>query len=132
MTEPKITLKKLLGFGYEKENNLFLSSPKKGKLTYKIGYHPCVYVINNKLELYPGENKLPHVYDTKKQWLCLYYRKAREWTNQMLIADTIIPWTSEWLYHYEFWLATGNWHGKGIHGKQEPYEKEKSPAPNNL
>ncbi|WP_346854941.1 hypothetical protein [uncultured Draconibacterium sp.] len=35
MTEPKITLKKLLGFGYEKENNLFLSSPKKGKLTYQ-------------------------------------------------------------------------------------------------
>ncbi|WP_346861020.1 hypothetical protein [uncultured Draconibacterium sp.] len=32
MTEPKITLIKLSEFGYEKENNLFLSSPKKGKL----------------------------------------------------------------------------------------------------
>ncbi len=33
LTEPKITLKKLLEFGYEKEKNLFLSGPKKGKLT---------------------------------------------------------------------------------------------------
>jgi hypothetical protein len=33
LTEPKITLKKLSEFGYEKENNLFLSSPKKGKFT---------------------------------------------------------------------------------------------------
>ena len=33
LTEPKITLKKLSEFGYEKEKNLFLSSPKKGKLT---------------------------------------------------------------------------------------------------
>jgi hypothetical protein len=33
LTEPEITLKKLSEFGYEKEKNLFLSSPKKGKLT---------------------------------------------------------------------------------------------------
>jgi hypothetical protein len=33
LTEPKITLKRLLEFGYEKENNLPLDSPKKGKLT---------------------------------------------------------------------------------------------------
>ncbi|MFC2087086.1 hypothetical protein ACFLSA_02855 [Bacteroidota bacterium] len=100
------------------------------KLEYKIGFHPCIYVINKKLEFYPGEKTLPHVYSTEKQWLCIYYRKAREWTSQQLIADTIIPWTSEWLYQYEFWLATGNWFGRGIHGKQEPYKKDKSPDPN--
>lgn len=100
------------------------------KLEYIMGYHPSVFVINKKLELYTGKTVLPHVYSTEKQWLCIYYRKAREWTSQQFIADTIIPWTSEWLYHYEFWLATGDWHGKGIHGKLEPYEKDKSPAPN--
>ena len=31
----------------------------------------------------------------------------------MLIADTIVAWTCEWLIHYEIWLATGEWHGGG-------------------
>lgn len=99
------------------------------KLEYKIGYHPCVYVINKTLKRVEGIEKLPHVYDTNKQWLCLYYRKAKEWHNQIFIADSIIPWTSEWLFHYEFWLATGKWHGRGIHGKPSPFEKDKSSAP---
>lgn len=102
------------------------------KLEYKVGFHPCVYVINKKLELREGETKLPHVYNTEDQWLCLYYRKAQEWNNRLFIADTIIPWTSEWLFHYEHWLATGKWHGRGIHGKQTPFEKDKSSAPNNI
>ena len=34
----------------------------------------------------------------------------------MPIADTIIPWTSEWLFFYELWLATGGeWLGEGEH-----------------
>jgi hypothetical protein len=37
----------------------------------------------------------------------------------MPIIDTIIPWTSEWLLHYECWLATGKWHGGGIHHETE-------------
>jgi hypothetical protein len=77
--------------------------------------HPDVYVANPKLELFPGEKKLPHVYNTEDQCLCLYYRKGREWNGSMYLAETIIPWTSEWLLHYEFWLATGSWHGGGIH-----------------
>jgi len=94
------------------------------KLSYKLEYHPNVYVIDKKLKLYPGKNHLPHTYDTEKQWLCLYYRKANEWNSQMFIADTIIPWISEWLYYYEFWLTTGEWFGKGIHGKPIPIQKE--------
>ncbi|MDT0651422.1 hypothetical protein [Autumnicola edwardsiae] len=39
----------------------------------------------------------------------------------MFIADTIIPWSSEWLYHYEIWAGTGKWQAKGIYGKLEPY-----------
>lgn len=99
------------------------------KLVYRFGYHPDIYVVNRKLNLFPGELNLPHVYNTEKQWLCLYYRKAKEWNNQKFIADTIVPWISEWLYHYEFWLATGEWHGKGIHGNFKPYKKDKAPEP---
>ncbi len=95
------------------------------KILYKIGCHPDVFVINTKLQRYPGKNYLPHVYDTSEQRLCLYYKKAREWKSDMFITDTIIPWTSEWLYHYEIWAGTGKWCGKGIHGSLKPLQSEK-------
>ena len=31
----------------------------------------------------------------------------------MLFVDTLVPWTSEWLYHYELWVATRTWYGDG-------------------
>ncbi|MCX6132627.1 MAG: hypothetical protein NTU47_02340 [Ignavibacteriales bacterium] len=83
-------------------------------MIYLRGQHPDVYVASPKLDLFPGESRLPHVYSTEEQRLCLYYRRAREWNSGMYIGDTIIPWTSEWLLHYEIWLATGSWHGGGI------------------
>lgn len=33
----------------------------------------------------------------------------------MRIANTILPWTSLWLYYYEIWLGTGKWEGGGDH-----------------
>lgn len=33
----------------------------------------------------------------------------------MYLNATIIPWTSEWLFNYEVWLATGEWRGGGMH-----------------
>lgn len=91
-----------------------LSETYSIKMVYKKGKHPDVYISSPKLALYPGKKKLPHVYSTSKQWLCLYFRKARQWDFHMSISDTIIPWISEWLFHYECWLATGEWHGGGI------------------
>lgn len=91
-----------------------LSASYDVELIYVRDEHPNVYVVSPKLELYPGEVKLPHVYDTEKQWLCLYYRRSREWKSNMFLTDTVIPWTCEWLLHYEFWLTTGVWHGGGI------------------
>ena len=86
------------------------------KIVYKREKHPDVYVLEPKpLTLAEGETKLKHVYDTKKQHLCIYYRRAEEWNETKSIADKIIPWICEWLLHYEYWLATGSWHGGGIH-----------------
>lgn len=96
-----------------------LSASYEVSLLYTREAQPNVYVVNQTLELFPGKTKLPHVYDTKKQWLCLYYRKGREWNSGMLIADTVIPWTCEWLLHYECWAATGTWHGGGISHETE-------------
>lgn len=42
------------------------------------------------------------------------YHHGTEWNSGMLIANTIIPWASGWLFFYEFWLATGQWFGGGI------------------
>jgi len=86
------------------------------KIVYQHETHPNVYVLEPKpLTLAEGKTKLEHVYDTNKQHLCIYYRRAKEWDETKFIADTIIPWTSEWLFHYEIWVTTGTWHGGGIH-----------------
>ena len=55
------------------------------------------------------ERSLPHVYSDGT--LCLH--EWHEWTATMSIADTIVPWTAEWLAHYEIWLMTGEWYGGG-------------------
>lgn len=99
-----------------------LSESYKVKLIYTLGEHPKVLVIDKKLQLAEGKTRLPHVYSTEKQHLCLYYKKANEWRSTMFIVDTIIPWTSEWLFFYEIWLSTGKWKGGGIHSGV--YEKD--------
>jgi len=45
---------------------------------------------------------------------CCFYR-ALDWDGTRPIAKTVIPWLMSWLLDYEFWLATGHWHGGGIH-----------------
>lgn len=92
-----------------------LSETYSIKMVYHKGKHPNVFVIDPILNFFSGEKKLPHVYSTPKQWLCLYPRKAKQWDFHMPIIDTVIPWISEWLLHYELWLGTGVWHGGGIH-----------------
>lgn len=52
--------------------------------------------------------------EKKKVELCLHIPYEFDGRKQ-IIADSIIPWTQEWLYFYEIWLATGNWCGGG-HG----------------
>jgi hypothetical protein len=41
----------------------------------------------------------------------LYYPKDNSYDGRTFIADTIIPWTAEWLYFYEKWLEDGIWWG---------------------
>jgi hypothetical protein len=81
-------------------------------MTYQLGFNPRVEVLSPKLELAEGKKEIPHMYNQKR--LCLHYPKYREWTPKKLLSKTIIPWISDWLYHYESWLATGEWLGGGI------------------
>lgn len=72
---------------------------------------PLVYVAAPRLRLHDDE-PLPHVYSWNT--LCLYLDR-RQWDASLPIADTLVPWTSEWLYFYELWAAGGGWQGEGPH-----------------
>lgn len=89
-----------------------LGDEYKVKLSYRVGGHPKVYVIEPAtLKLAPNRDRLPHVYSHEEQHLCLYL--GCEWTSYKSIAYTIIPWAIEWLYHYELWTIDGDWKGGG-------------------
>lgn len=93
-----------------------LGDTYKIRLEYAINGKPSVFVVSPKpLALAKEETELPHCYDTKSQRLCLYYPSANEWSKDMLLSKTIIPWVYDWLYHYEIWVGTGEWTGGGIH-----------------
>lgn len=77
-------------------------------LSYQLRGHPKVYVVDSVLDPGPGR-KLPHVYAGDR--LCLY--STGEWNGSMHIADTVLPWAAEWLFHYELWLVTDRWAGGG-------------------
>lgn len=90
----------------------------KVKLTYELGKNPKVFVLEpSPLKLAEGKKFLPHVYDNKKQRLCLYYPDGKEWNSSKPLTQTVMIWAIEWLYFYELWLITGEWLGGGtVHG----------------
>ena len=75
-----------------------------------------IFVINPKIEQVENGNLVPHLY--REGSLCLYYPQYHEWDYKMPWTETLIPWTSLWLFYYEVWRETGNWLGGGIHGKK--------------
>lgn len=86
-----------------------LSETYHVSLTYDGGFRvPAFEVLSPDLHV-QGLEDLPHVYDGDE--LCLCY--PRQFSPRILIAKTIIPWASEWLLHFEFFLITGAWHGGG-------------------
>jgi hypothetical protein len=93
-----------------------LSANYDVEITYRLHGSPSVWVSGeNLLKLdAPG---FPHKYSVDKEKcrvnICLYL--PGEFDKAYLLADTIVPWTIEWLYFYEMWLATGDWLGGGKH-----------------
>jgi uncharacterized protein len=83
------------------------------QITYSLDMpQPEVIILSPKLKKREDE-KIPHVYPGTK--LCLFRPRKKEWTKEMLIAETTVPWISLWLYYYEMWHATGQWLGGGEH-----------------
>ena len=85
-------------------------------------YGAHVRLVSPELELStaaaPGEDT-PHLYwneqNPSRSRLCLFDPATGEWTPDMAIAETIIPWAIDWLASYEGWRATGEWTGGGRH-----------------
>lgn len=73
---------------------------------------PTVRLVHPTLQTRDGK-RCPHLYPDGV--LCLYLPGAFEWTKEMQLVGTIVPWISEWLAHYEVWLSTGVWTGGGAH-----------------
>lgn len=78
------------------------------RITYSLGEYPRTVVLSPPL-LADENGLLPHFY--REGSLCLH--EVNEWDGSMLIVDTIVPWTAEWLAHYELWKRSGRWYGDG-------------------
>lgn len=83
------------------------------EIVYRLYKFPEIKILEPKLIRNFKDEKIPHMYFQKT--LCLFMPKYREFKRTDFISDTIIPWTSLWLYHYEIWHSTGEWLGGGEH-----------------
>lgn len=94
-----------------------------GEFEVEIAYsfvHPFPFVrVLEPVLLQLPDNKeglLPHVYPQYPgPILCLFDPALNQWDRSMLIADTTVPWTYDWLACYEMWTMTGRWVGGGRH-----------------
>lgn len=88
--------------------------PYKIKLEYRMGKTPKVYITD---PLIAPHSKY-HMY--KEGDLCLFDPRVTPWSSNMMLHETIIPWTAEWLVLYELWKYTGAWMGpEAPHGDDE-------------
>ena len=97
---------------------------------FRMWESPQIWIIGDSLQNLDSPD-FPHKYDIdankKMVRICLY--RYREFNTYKFLSKTIIPWTIEWLYFYEIWLATGEWCGGGEHPntgdiKEPPKEKQ--------
>lgn len=81
---------------------------------YVQGGIPRVYITEPVIE--PSSKY--HIYS--EGHLCLYDYRESPWSEKMMIHETIIPWTAEWIVFYELWEITGEWLGPvAPHGASE-------------
>lgn len=67
----------------------------------------------------------PHVYGVSPYPdLCLYDPAGAEWRPDMLLAESFVPWSAQWLAFYEIWLITGRWTGPERHPERSSSDVE--------
>ena len=87
------------------------------EMYYQIKKLPKIYIVGDGLSKLDDPN-FPHHYcidqDNKRVEICLF---RYDFSSDMLLSKTVVPWAIEWLYYYEIWLYTGVWNGGGEHPK---------------
>ena len=83
--------------------------------------NPVVMVLSPRLHGLSDtpDEAIPHVYynplNPLLPLLCLHHPPTDGFDpRRQSAADTVVPWTIEWLACYEGWLATGRWVGGGV------------------
>lgn len=76
---------------------------------YAVGGRPLVWVEDPKPVTEAHGQPTPHL--NGDGTLCLYDGTKGEWSASDILVYTTVPWTQRWLYHYEHWLAFGEWRG---------------------
>lgn len=80
---------------------------------------PKVRILSPALRQRKGDTEglLPHVYydPDGEVSLCMLDPDSEEWSPAELLAETTVPWITDWLAAYEGWRATGVWTGTGRH-----------------
>jgi len=80
------------------------------RINYELKIRPKAFVISPGLALRAGETRIPHTFGPNDR-PCLFM--PHEWNDQKVLADTVVPWLSLWLFYYEMWHMTGEWLGGG-------------------
>jgi hypothetical protein len=85
-----------------------LSPAYRTRIDYELGQYPTVNVIDPPItDVY---DRVPHIYNSGE--LCVH--DADDFTPSMLLVDTVVPWTIEWLFFWELFLVTDHWYGDGV------------------
>jgi len=92
-----------------------ISEPYAVEISYLPPKRPKVWVVEPHPVPLAQDARIPHTFPDGS--VCLHLHE--EWDARRFIADTIVPWLSLWLLHYEGWRVTGEWLGGG----DEPREK---------
>lgn len=84
---------------------------------WKLPVHrPQIFMIDPPMEDRP-DGRVPHAYPgVRSRSLCVFDPASEDdWDHSQSIADTIIPYTIQWLCTYELWHLTGDWNAPGRH-----------------
>jgi hypothetical protein len=83
------------------------------RIQHRRGLAPKVFVDAPKIV-----SAAPHRYRDRS--LCLYWPEEWSWAPGRSLAATIVPWAALWLFHYEIWLALGEWLApESPHGREK-------------
>lgn len=125
------------GFGKFTKNCFyweFEATPSEFSKKYRVliiyhidNYSPKVYVLDKDIWKISKSRKIPHLYDSQKIKLCLYYPNYKEWSSKMPLCNTIVAWSYLWLYFYEEWLYSNDWKGGGKHPEPKDNDIDDDP-----